>query len=272
MIFTNIFKSVDKICLDMENHYTYTISINNFLISLSNIKNWKYNEPPNDIKYISIAESINKLGFLNNNCIYCVYNKKDSNLYIYDGNQRYQALLFINKTNQVDFDKIRNKELILKVYESNDITKDKSYIETLFLDINKSVGKKLLIINNDDNKELIVDELTKHYKNRFNSYLKTPEKRGTPNRPHFNEKLLNDLFNKLCDKYPMKDKDGLLYSLEKCNNTLKSQMNDLNQLNHSYNLKGQAKISQKMINNCEKKIGNKLYLFLLQPEILINNI
>jgi hypothetical protein len=261
--FEYIFKAAEKDYSNKKNHNVYKISLYNLIDKNGYIKNWKNNRPPENSRITEIYTNINKEGFIHNNNLFCVYNKADSTLYIYDGIHRYTALYAIFENSKSDFDKLKNQTIILNVYETNDIDADSEYIKHLFISINKSEPVHELYINNNDSEKLrIVENDADNFTKKYDFYLKKTERQ---NRPFFSRKLLLDLFNHLYDKYQITKMGQLEYIMNSFNKNIEKELNETG------NLRGTT-YTYKMLEKCNKPYNNKLFIFLYKLSYLKDNI
>jgi hypothetical protein len=258
--FEYIFKAAEKDYSNKKNHNVYKISLYNLIDKNGYIKNWEYNRAPDELRITEIYTDIMKAEFIHNNNLFCVYNKADSTLYIYDGIHRYTALYKIFENSKSDFDKLKNQTIILNVYETNDIDADSEYIKHLFICLNKSEPVHELYIGNNDSKKIkIVENAANHF---INKYPKLKKDTDRPHRPFFSRKILLDLFNHLYYKYKITKTGQLEYIMNSFNMKLEKEINETGNLRNTT-------FSLTQFNKCNE---HKLFIFLYNFPYLTNNI
>jgi hypothetical protein len=239
-----------------ETHYIIKIQISDFLNS--NIKNWKYNRPPDLIRCVDIAKYIFFSKKPVDSMFYLFFNNINETFEIIDGIHRYNALKYIKQENSKSIDFITpgdfgNNNDAFWFYQQFVILNIRfnSLEEELigaFKNLNKSNPVPDLYFRDEvkERREVIENIVKKwqiKYKPHFSSSIK-------PNVPNINRDRFVDLLDKLYDKYDIKLESQYVLedALENMNEYIKNNI--------------PKKLSEIIIKKCNET-GCYLFLFKL---------
>ena len=257
----NILKTQLKSCEILhkynENHYIIKVQISDFLNS--NIKNWKYNRPPDLIRCVDIAKYIFFSKKPVDSMFYLFFNNINESFEIIDGIHRYNALKYIKQENSKAIDLITpgdfgNNNDAFWFYHQFVILNIRfnSLEEVLigaFKNLNKSNPVPDLYFRDEvkERKEVIID-IVKKWQTKYKSHFSPSIK---PNVPNINRDRFVDLLDKLYDKYDIKLETQYV---------LEDALDNMNEYikNHIPN-----KLSDLIIKKCNET-GCYLFLFKLE--------
>jgi hypothetical protein len=257
----NILKSQLKSCEILhkynENHYIVKIQISDFLNS--NIKNWKYNRPPDLIRCIDIAKYIFFSKKSVDSMFYLFFNNVNETFEIIDGIHRYNALKYIKQENTKAIDFITPgdfgnnndafwfyQQFIILNIRFNSLEEE---LIGAFKSLNKSNPVPELYFRDEvkERKE-VIENIVKiwqaKYKPHFSSSIK-------PNIPNINRDRFIDLLDKLYDKYDIKSETQYVLedALDNMNEYIKNNI--------------PKKLSELIVKKCNET-GCYLFLFKLE--------
>ena len=193
-----------------ESHYIIKIQISDFLNS--NIKNWKYNRPPDLVRCIDIAKYIYYSKKPVDSMFYLFFNNINDSFEIIDGIHRYTALKYIKQENSksTDFNTpsdLGNNNDASWLYQQFIILNIRfnSLEEELigaFKNLNKSNPVPELYFRDDvkERKE-VIENIVKNWQTKYKSHFSSSIK---PNIPNINRDRFIDLLDKLYNKYDIK--------------------------------------------------------------------
>jgi hypothetical protein len=240
-----------------ENHYIIKVQISDFLNS--NIKNWKYNRPPDLIRCHDIAKYIFFSKKPVDSMFYLFFNNINESFEIIDGIHRYNALKYIKQENSKAIDLITpgdfgNNNDAFWFYHQFVILNIRfnSLEEELigaFKNLNKSNPVPDLYFRDEvkERTEVIID-IVKKWQTKYKSHFSPSIK---PNVPNINRDRFVDLLDKLYDKYDIKLETQYV---------LEDALDNMNEYikNHIPN-----KLSDLIIKKCNET-GCYLFLFKLE--------
>ena len=240
-----------------ENHYIIKIQISDFLNS--NIKNWKYNRPPDLIRCVDIAKYIFFSKKPIDSMFYLFFNNINETFEIIDGIHRYNALKYIKQENSklIDFitpgDFGNNndafwfyQQFIILNIRFNSLEEE---LIGAFKSLNKSNPVPDLYFRDEvkERKE-VIENIVKIWQTKYKSHFSSSIK---PNIPNINRDRFIDLLDKLYDKYDIKSETQYVLeeALENMNEYIKNNI--------------PKKLSELIIKKCNET-GCYLFLFKLE--------
>jgi hypothetical protein len=242
-----------------ENHYIVKIQISDFLNNNSNIKNWKYNRPPDLIRCVDIAKYIYLSKKPIDSMFYLFFNNINSSFEIIDGIHRYTALKYIKQENSKTLDFITPGDLgnnndaswlyqqfIILNIRFNSLEEE---LIGAFKNLNKSNPVPDLYFRDEvkERKE-VIENIVKIWQTKYKSHFSSSIK---PNIPNINRDRFIDLLDKLYDKYDIKSETQYVLedALENMNEHIKNNI--------------PKKLSELIIKKCNET-GCYLFLFKLE--------
>ena len=240
-----------------ENHYIVKIQITDFLNS--NIKNWKYNRPPDLIRCVDIAKYIYLSKKPIDSMFYLFFNNINDSFEIIDGIHRYTALKYIKQENSKTIDFITPGDLgnnndaswlyqqfIILNIRFNSLEEE---LIGAFKNLNKSNPVPELYFRDEvkERKE-VIENIVKIWQTKYKPHFSSSIK---PNIPNINRDRFIDLLDKLYDKYDIKLETQYV---------LEDALDNMNEYikNHIPN-----KLSDLIIKKCNET-GCYLFLFKLE--------
>ena len=193
-----------------ENHYIIKIQISDFLNS--NIKNWKYNRPPDLIRCVDIAKYIFFSKKPVDSMFYLFFNNVNETFEIIDGIHRYNALKHIKQENTKSIDFITPgdfgnnndafwfyQQFIILNIRFNSLEEE---LIGAFKSLNKSNPVPELYFRDEvkERKE-VIENIVKVWQTKYKPHFSSSIK---PNIPNINRDRFIDLLDKLYDKYDIK--------------------------------------------------------------------
>ena len=242
-----------------ENHYIIKVQITDFLNNNSNIKNWKYNRPPDLIRCVDIAKYIYLSKKPIDSMFYLFFNNINSSFEIIDGIHRYTALKHIKQENSKTLDFITPGDLgnnndaswLYQQYIILNIRFNSLEEELIgaFKNLNKSNPVPELYFRDEvkERKE-VIENIVKIWQTKYKSHFSSSIK---PNIPNINRDRFIDLLDKLYDKYDIKSETQYVLedALENMNQYIKNNI--------------PKKLSELIIKKCNET-GCYLFLFKLE--------
>lgn len=242
-----------------ENHYIIKVQISDFFNCNSNIKNWKYNRPPDLIRCVDIAKYIYLSKKPVDSMFYLFFNNINNSFEIIDGIHRYTALKYINQENSKPIDLITPGDLgnnndaswlyqqfIILNIRFNSLEEE---LIGAFKNLNKSNPVPELYFRDEvkERKE-VIENIVKIWQTKYKSHFSSSIK---PNIPNINRDRFIDLLDKLYDKYDIKLETQYVLedALENMNQYIKNNI--------------PKKLSELIIKKCNET-GCYLFLFKLE--------
>ena len=240
-----------------ENHYIVKIQITDFLNS--NIKNWKYNRPPDLIRCVDIAKYIYLSKKPIDSMFYLFFNNINDSFEIIDGIHRYTALKYIKQENSKTIDFITPGDLgnnndaswlyqqfIILNIRFNSLEEE---LIGAFKNLNKSNPVPELYFRDEvkERKE-VIENIVKIWQTKYKPHFSSSIK---PNIPNINRDRFIDLLDKLYDKYDIKLETQYV---------LEDALENMNQYIKNNTPK---KLSELIIKKCNET-GCYLFLFKLE--------
>ena len=240
-----------------ENHYIIKVQISDFLNS--NIKNWKYNRPPDLIRCVDISKYMFFSKKPIDSMFYLFFNNLNQTFEIIDGIHRYNALKYIKQENSKAIDFITpgdfgnnndafwfyNQFVILNI-RFNPLEEE---LIGAFKNLNKSNPVPDLYFRDEvkERKE-VIENIVKIWQSKYKSHFSSSIK---PNIPNINRDRFIDLLDKLYDKYDIKLETQYVLedALENMNEYIKNNI--------------PKKLSELIIKKCNET-GCYLFLFKLE--------
>ena len=240
-----------------ENHYIVKIQITDFLNS--NIKNWKYNRPPDLIRCVDISKYIYLSKKPIDSMFYLFFNNINDSFEIIDGIHRYTALKYIKQENSKTIDFITPGDLgnnndaswlyqqfIILNIRFNSLEEE---LIGAFKNLNKSNPVPELYFRDEvkERKE-VIENIVKIWQTKYKPHFSSSIK---PNIPNINRDRFIDLLDKLYDKYDIKLETQYV---------LEDALENMNQYIKNNTPK---KLSELIIKKCNET-GCYLFLFKLE--------
>ena len=240
-----------------ENHYIIKIQISDFLNS--NIKNWKYNRPPDLIRCVDIAKYIYFSKKPVDSMFYLFFNNVNETFEIIDGIHRYNALKHIKQENTKSIDFITPgdfgnnndafwfyQQFIILNIRFNSLEEE---LIGAFKSLNKSNPVPDLYFRDEvkERKE-VIENIVKIWQSKYKCHFSSSIK---PNIPNINRDRFIDLLDKLYDKYDIKSETQYVLedALENMNEYIKNNI--------------PKKLSELIVKKCNET-GCYLFLFKLE--------
>lgn len=258
-----IMPSVEIVHSYSERHMIVKIKIRDLLES--NITNWKYNRPPDQIRCADIAKYIYISKKPLDTMLYLSFNNSTQTFDIVDGIHRYTSLKILKENNSkslnlidhCDYGSNNDAEWLYQSYIILNMRFNATEGELieLFKNLNKSTPISDLYIRDFvKEKREIIENVANNWQIKFKSHFSANNK---PNKPNVNRDRFIDLLQEIYVKYNINEDNK--YLLEQV----------LDQANWNISINIPHKLSQSIIDKC-KSTG--CWLFIYPNEKLIKMI
>lgn len=242
------------------------------LLQESNICNWKYNRPPDNVRVAKLAEYIIYNRPQLDTMIYCNYNSIANKYEIFDGIHRISALKYIVEQHARDIHDIINES----IYSSSidwlmertilfniRVDSNEGTIMEIFMSLNKSIPvPELYIENPSETKRICVEKTVETYQQMYKSHFSASTK---VQRPNTNRELFTNFVSQIYDFIMPSCENELLQQLDDINNDVRMQVLEME--TNAKKMK-KYKITAGMITKCKT---TNCYLFMENLDSLLGN-